>query len=120
MGIGGFLLVSLVERWVMRDRTTTEPERMTERRGPAHHRRCPARVVELRRCIQAPSRAAPVGSRRSPGSTCAIERGEFVSLIGPSGCGKSTLLRIVGDLIAPSTGSVTVNGKPADRGPARP
>jgi NitT/TauT family transport system ATP-binding protein len=42
----------------------------------------------------------------------AIERGEFVSLIGPSGCGKSTLLRIVGDLVAPSAGTVTVNGKP--------
>jgi NitT/TauT family transport system ATP-binding protein len=38
---------------------------------------------------------------------------EFVSLIGPSGCGKSTLLRIVGDLIEPSAGQVTVNGKPA-------
>src|SRR3954466_6334041 len=42
-----------------------------------------------------------------------IGRGEFVSLIGPSGCGKSTLLRIVGDLTAPTTGTVTVNGKPA-------
>jgi ABC-type lipoprotein export system ATPase subunit len=42
-----------------------------------------------------------------------ISSGEFVSLIGPSGCGKSTLLRIVGDLISPSTGTVTVNGKPA-------
>ncbi len=42
-----------------------------------------------------------------------IHSGEFVSLIGPSGCGKSTLLRIVGDLTSPSTGSVTVNGKPA-------
>jgi len=40
-----------------------------------------------------------------------IGRGEFVSLIGPSGCGKSTLLRIIGDLIQPTTGSVTVNGK---------
>jgi NitT/TauT family transport system ATP-binding protein len=39
-----------------------------------------------------------------------IGRGEFVSLIGPSGCGKSTLLRIVGDLIEPSSGEVTVNG----------
>jgi len=38
---------------------------------------------------------------------------EFVSLIGPSGCGKSTLLRVVGDLIAPSAGTVEVNGKPA-------
>jgi len=42
-----------------------------------------------------------------------IRRGEFVSLIGPSGCGKSTLLRVIGDLIAPSAGAVTVNGKPA-------
>ena len=42
-----------------------------------------------------------------------IRRGEFVSLIGPSGCGKSTLLRVIGDLIEPTTGSVTVNGKPA-------
>jgi NitT/TauT family transport system ATP-binding protein len=42
-----------------------------------------------------------------------IEQGEFVSLIGPSGCGKSTLLRIVGDLIEPTRGDVTVNGKPA-------
>ena len=42
-----------------------------------------------------------------------IRAGEFVSLIGPSGCGKSTLLRLVGDLTAPSAGSITVNGKPA-------
>jgi NitT/TauT family transport system ATP-binding protein len=45
----------------------------------------------------------------------AIGSGEFVSLIGPSGCGKSTLLRIVGDLTAPTSGTVTVNGKPAAR-----
>ena len=42
-----------------------------------------------------------------------IEQGEFVSLIGPSGCGKSTLLRIIGDLIEPSSGELTVNGKSA-------
>jgi NitT/TauT family transport system ATP-binding protein len=42
-----------------------------------------------------------------------IEEREFVSLIGPSGCGKSTLLRIIGDLIQPSDGIVTVNGKRA-------
>jgi NitT/TauT family transport system ATP-binding protein len=44
-----------------------------------------------------------------------IRQGEFVSLIGPSGCGKSTLLRLIADLIAPSGGTVRVNGKPASR-----
>lgn len=40
-----------------------------------------------------------------------IRSGEFVSLIGPSGCGKSTLLRLIGDLLAPTSGVVQVNGK---------
>jgi len=40
-----------------------------------------------------------------------IQPGEFISLIGPSGCGKSTLLRLIGDLLSPTSGSLTVNGK---------
>jgi NitT/TauT family transport system ATP-binding protein len=44
-----------------------------------------------------------------------IRPGELISLIGPSGCGKSTLLRIIGDLTAPTSGTVEVNGKPAAR-----
>jgi NitT/TauT family transport system ATP-binding protein len=47
------------------------------------------------------------------GIDLAIGAGEFVSLIGPSGCGKSTLLRLIGDLTGPTSGTVTVNGKPA-------
>lgn len=40
-----------------------------------------------------------------------MEQGEFVSLIGPSGCGKSTLLRVLGDLLSPSGGTVTIKGR---------
>jgi ABC-type lipoprotein export system ATPase subunit len=50
-----------------------------------------------------------------------LEPGEFVSLTGPSGCGKSTLLNLVGSLLRPDSGSITVDGvavqeleKPAD------
>lgn len=41
-----------------------------------------------------------------------IGTGEFVSLIGHSGCGKSTLLNVVGGLVKPDGGEVTLDGEP--------
>jgi NitT/TauT family transport system ATP-binding protein len=41
-----------------------------------------------------------------------IRQGEFVCLLGPSGCGKSTLLSIIGGMLTPTAGSVSVAGVP--------
>jgi NitT/TauT family transport system ATP-binding protein len=45
------------------------------------------------------------------GVSLTVAEGEIVAIIGPSGCGKSTLLGIVGGLIRPTDGSVTIEGE---------
>ena len=41
-----------------------------------------------------------------------LEPGEIFALLGPNGAGKTTTLRILAGLIAPSTGSVEIDGQP--------
>ncbi len=45
-------------------------------------------------------------------TTLSVRRGERVAVVGPSGAGKSTLLRLVGTMLAPSSGSLEVFGRP--------
>lgn len=44
--------------------------------------------------------------------TLRAEPGEFVTIVGPSGCGKSTLLKVVAGLVRPTSGSVSLLGRP--------
>ena len=37
---------------------------------------------------------------------------EFVAIVGPSGCGKSTILNMIGALVTPTAGSITIDGQP--------
>ncbi len=67
-------------------------------------------IIEVRDVGKIFGRGAGV-THALEGTSLAIEPGEFISIIGPSGCGKSTLLRIVGDLVEPSSGTVTIKGK---------
>src|SRR5215212_10213478 len=40
-----------------------------------------------------------------------VEEGEFLAIMGPSGCGKSTLLHLMGGLLTPSSGRISLDGE---------
>jgi len=47
-----------------------------------------------------------------------LHQGEFACLVGPSGSGKTTLLKCIAGLMAPTSGSVVLDGRPVN-GPAK-
>ncbi|GGL45867.1 ABC transporter ATP-binding protein [Phycicoccus endophyticus] len=54
------------------------------------------------------------GARLLPPTSFLARPGSCVVLRGPNGAGKTTLLRLVAGLAAPSSGTVTLDGEPAD------
>jgi NitT/TauT family transport system ATP-binding protein len=43
-----------------------------------------------------------------------VASGEFLTMVGPSGCGKSTILNIASGLMAPTEGTVKLDGRPVE------
>jgi NitT/TauT family transport system ATP-binding protein len=43
--------------------------------------------------------------------SCAVQSGEFISVLGPSGCGKTTLMMMASGLLKPTTGRVIYDGR---------
>jgi len=48
-----------------------------------------------------------------------VNKGEFIAIMGPSGSGKTTLLNVLGCLDAPTSGTMTLNGKDVAKMPER-
>ncbi len=65
-------------------------------------------MIELRAVGKSyPGAAAPAVTSLD----LSIADGEIVALVGPSGCGKTTTLKMINRLIAPTSGTIRVNGR---------
>lgn len=52
------------------------------------------------------------------GLSMTLNQGEFVSLLGPSGSGKTTTLHMISGLLAPTSGTIRLDGREINRLPA--
>jgi len=56
------------------------------------------------------SKTYPDGTQAIGDLSFEVEPGEFVCIVGPSGCGKTTLLKTMSGLLAPTSGTVELDG----------
>jgi putative ABC transport system ATP-binding protein len=68
-------------------------------------------MLELRELVKHYPAAGGEPVRAVDGVSLTVEPGELVALYGPSGSGKTTLLLMVAALLAPTSGSVLVDGR---------
>jgi putative ABC transport system ATP-binding protein len=70
-------------------------------------------VLEARDVIKELGQGAGM-VRALKGVNMALHKGELTLLMGPSGSGKTTLLSILGCILTPTSGTVTLNGERVD------
>ena len=63
--------------------------------------------------------AAASGLHVIDGVSLEISTGDIVGILGPNGSGKTTLLRLLSGVLAPKTGTVTLDGSEVPRLPRR-
>jgi NitT/TauT family transport system ATP-binding protein len=72
----------------------------------------PALALEGITCTFSPASAGTPPYTAVQETSLQVAPGEFVSIVGPTGCGKSTLLNVAAGLLAPTAGTVRVEGQP--------
>ena len=84
----------------------------------ASNGRAPSAVTEPSTVVIEASDLAVAYGRRTvwSGADFSVAPGEFVAVLGPNGAGKTTLLRVLLGLLRPSSGTVSVLGRPPRRG----
>jgi multiple sugar transport system ATP-binding protein len=66
-------------------------------------------VIEHLKKLYAGPRGRPI--RAVDDLSLKVEKGELLTLVGPSGCGKTTTLRLLSGLEAPSSGTISIDGR---------
>ena len=81
----------------------------TVKRQPHGRENSDSLVVEVRALTKV-FESGPTMVRAVDGVDLTVHRGEIVLIVGPSGSGKTTLLTIIGAVLRPTSGSVSING----------
>ena len=67
-------------------------------------------LVKLQNIVKSYERSGHASVKVLDKVSMEIAEGDFVSIVGPSGCGKTTLLNLIGCLLKPTSGEISIAG----------